>query len=368
MKKIGIVFGGTSVEHDVSVITGVMISNTLNKEKFDAVPIYVDKDGKWFTGEELLNVENYKDLQYKRLTQVSFIEGDSTLYFVKGKKIKPYCVLSACINCLHGERGEDGALCGILNMCKVPLASPDILPSAISINKAVSKIVFKGLNVKTLPCFKIKNIDDIDKIKEKLVFPVIVKPNKLGSSIGIKKADDINELYAFVLEALRYDDTAIVEKCLSNFTEINCAAYSGVDKKTVVSLCERPVGKEEILSFSDKYQGGDREFPAKIPIKLSNKIQAITKKVYEELEFTGVIRIDYFIIDGEVYLNEINAVPGSLAYYLFKDTLKEFSFILEEEIKRAEKDYALSTTLKKEFKSSILDIKGIKGGKVKKRL
>ena len=364
MKNIAVFFGGVSVEHDVSVITGVLTLNSISKTYYNAVPVYVDSDGKWYTGEVLCDVDFYKSIDYKKIKPVTIVSGVNKLYTVKGRRLKELCTLSVGINCMHGERGEDGSLSGLLKMCGVPLASPDILSSAISMDKYVTKTVLKGLGVKTLPCVIFKD-NNFEEIEEKLNYPVIVKPSKLGSSIGIKKATNREELKFAINYAKRFGEKIIVERCLENFTEINCAVYKGADGKIKTSECERPVGKDEFLSFDDKYSCGGREFPANIPEEISGKIKTIAEKVYRELDFTGVIRIDFMISGKSVYLNEINSVPGSLAYYLFCDTLKEFSKMLTEMISLSEKNFAIDMTLQKKFNSSVLNITG---GKSSKRL
>ena len=196
------------------------------------------------------------------------------------------------------------------------------------------------------------------------VMPPNFSPNTGGSSIGVRRAENERELSEAAAYALRFGKTAVIEPCLTGFTEINCAAYRG-EKGIRVSECERPVGRGEVLSFKDKYQTGTREFPANIPSELSDKIKSITEKVYEKMGFSGIVRADYFISGEKVYLNEINAVPGSLAYYLFTDTLAGFKDILTELIGVCVKDFSESGTLQRNYDSGIL--RAI-GGKSAKRL
>lgn len=363
MKQIAIFFGGASVEHDVSVITGVMTLNTVDKEKFRPIPIYVDESGKFFTGEKLFDPDGYRSLDVKTLTEVCLLPGDNVLYSVKkGRKIKKVCSLSAAVNCMHGERGEDGALAGLLELCGVPLASPDIAASSVCMDKAISKIFMKGLNVKTVPGVCVTSVDDLKKIK-KPKFPVIVKPAKSGSSIGIERAFNEEELFTATSKALRYSERVVIERLITGFTEINCAAYRASDGKIVVSECERPVGVSEVLSFEDKYGGGTREFPANIASDQSREVRKITEKVYESLNCNGLIRVDYIIKDDVIYLNEVNTVPGSLAYYLFCDTFKDFSKVLSEVVAVSEAKFAKSETLIKSFSSGILKGMPTKGAK-----
>lgn len=367
MKNIAVFFGGTTVEHDVSVITGVLTLNSLDKIKYNGIPIYIHTDGLWYTGERLRDLDDYKNLDLKKLEQVTIVSGNDYLYkVVKDKKIKPLCKIACAINCLHGERGEDGSLAGLLKMCEIPLASPSLLPSSVSIDKCFTKIVMKGLKVKVLPSVTLTSSDDINAVTEKFEYPVIVKPNLLGSSVGITKAQNDEELLNSILFALRFGEKVIVEPLLLDYKEINCAVYS-CDNRIIVSNCERPIGKGEYLTFSDKYTGGKRIFPADIPKKTADKIKSITEKVYRALDFNGVIRIDYFVKGEEIYLNEINSVPGSLAFYLFSDTLSGFTKMLEKMIIDAERKSAKSTTLNRNYSSGILSFGGSKGAKTKNR-
>lgn len=367
MKNIAVFFGGTTVEHDVSVITGVLTLNSLSATKYNSVPVYIHTDGLWYTGESLKDLDDYANLNIKKLQQVTVVAGKDFLYAViKGKKLKSICNLSAAINCLHGERGEDGCLAGLLAMCAIPLASPSILPSAISIDKCFTKTVMKGLKIKTLPYVTLTPNDDIKKVTEKFNFPIIIKPAYLGSSVGIHTAENKNELASGVADAFRFGEKVIIEPKISDYKEINCACYFD-GRKVIVSECEQPIGKGDYLSFEDKYTQGKRVFPADISKDLSDRIKTITEKVYLALNFNGVIRIDYFVKGEEVLLNEINSVPGSLAFYLFSDTLKGFSEMLDKMISESQSRFARSTTQSRKFSSGILSFGGSKGAKGKKK-
>ncbi|MBQ6980737.1 MAG: ATP-grasp domain-containing protein [Clostridia bacterium] len=360
MKSIAVFFGGVSVEHDVSVITGVLTCNSLDKS-YSCVPIYVDRTGEWFTGESLLDPDNFTRLDYKKLTRVSLISGSNVLYAVRGKKFKQLCVISAAINCMHGERGEDGSLAGVLKMSGIANASSDVYPSALAMDKTLTKRALKGI-VKTLPYVFTESVKQIEEMALPFDYPVIVKPVFGGSSIGVKIAENKDELSRAVGYALRFGKRVIVEPCLKDFTEINCAAYKNVSG-IKVSECEMPVRRTDYLTFADKYESGKRVFPADIPQKISDKIKKITEKVYDIFGFNGVIRIDYFLKDDTVYLNEINSVPGSLAYYLFSDTLAGFTEMLDELLEVARINFAEDNTVKKTYDSGILSSVGSKSAK-----
>ncbi len=367
MKNVAVFFGGQSVEHDISVITGVLTLNALNREKYNAIPVYIHTDGKWYTGESLFDLDNFKTLRTEKLSKVMFLGGDNTLYKIKGRWVKAICPISVGINCLHGERGEDGSLSGLTNMCSIPLASPDILSSSVSMDKAFTKTVMRGLKIKTLPSVTVKCVGEYENVKSKIKYPVIIKPVRSGSSIGIKVAKTDAELKDAINYGLKFGDRVIAEPFLKDFIEINCACFNDGDGKVYVSELEQPVGRAEILTFSDKYENGKRIFPAKLDKELTDKIRSITKKIYQELNFSGVIRIDYLVVGETVYLNEINSVPGSLSYYLFCDTLSEFSTMLDKLISGAEKAHAKAQTFQKRYDSGVLCSFGSKGAKQKRQ-
>ena len=359
MKKIAVIFGGKSPEHDVSVITGVMTANAL-KEVYDVFPVYAQKSGEFIYDKSFFDLKNIVDKNFKKAKKVFFLPSDSNLYFLSGKKHISLGAVSCIVNCMHGGAGENGSLSGYFNIADIPTTSSPLVSSGVSMDKEFTKIFLKSIGVKTLP-YKVFD-GDYDKITKSLLYPVIVKPSSLGSSIGINKAENDRELKNAILEAKRYDDKIIIEKYAENKTEINCAVYK-TEKGVFVSECEMPDSENKFLSFEDKYVLGKRLFPAPISKKLSDKIKSISKKVYLSLGFSGIIRIDYILCGGEVYLNEINSVPGSLSYYLFCETFSSFTEILQGVINAAIKEHNKKTTLITSFESDILKIGKGKGGK-----
>ena len=332
MKTIAVFFGGNSTEHDVSCITGVLTTNGIDKSKYKVIPVYIARTGEWYTGKTLNDVSLLKKPNVKTLDRVAFIGGDNALYRLKKGKVKKIDNVSAGVVCLHGVNGEDGALRGYLNMCGVAVVGADLAPSSVAMDKIYTKLVLKALGIKTLPYAIYDDDIPIENFEEKLGYPIIVKPVSQGSSIGVNKATDRKELIKSINKAKKFDDKILLEKCAEDFYEINCAVYS--DEHGVnVSACEMPKTNNNFLTFEDKYLGGERLFPAPISEKISSKIQSIAKKIYTDMYFSGVIRVD-FIVSGEVFVNEINSVPGSMAYYLFADTLTGLSEMLDELIER----------------------------------
>ncbi len=375
MRSVLVFFGGKSVEHDVSIITGVLTLNSLDKGIYEPIPIYVDRTGVWLTGEELFDISNFKENKFKKLKRVTLLAGSNYIYYVDKNRLKKGSVIYSAINCMHGLNGEDGSLIGILKMSNISFASPDMFGSSLSIDKDYTKIFLSGIGVEKLPYVRILRSNFYEKketairlIERKFDYPVIIKPANLGSSIGISTAKDRKALLVSLDSAFLYDDKVIVEKELKSFKEINCGAYKLKDK-IIVSECEEPITKNEILSFNDKYlgykTGSNKKFPAEIPKETRDKIRAITEKIYRKADFSGIIRIDYILSGGKIYVNEINTVPGSLAYYLFVDTLKDFSSLLENLIEEGVKKQSDYEKRKFLYSSNILNGFGSKSGKFK---
>ena len=361
MKNIAVFFGGQSVEHDVSVITGVLTLNAL-KKGYSVLPIFIDRGGEWYFGENLLDVDFFKNINYKKLEKVTILPWCNRLYKIKGKKHIPICEISAVINCIHGERGEDGSLSGLLKLSGIPLASPDLLPSSLFMDKHATKIFLKGLKIPTLSYQTASSVEDGLEATKQLGYPLVVKPKSGGSSIGVSTAKNEKELKKGLYTALLYDEQVIIEPMLEDFIEINHAVYRS-GNQIVSSYLEQPLGKSGVLSFDDKYSVGKRIFPAKLDKKLEEKIKKITEKIYSTLNMTGVIRIDYFVKDGKVWVNEVNTVPGSMAYYLYSNKTEDFLKMLDKLIKTAIERKEKDGTLIKEFKSGILNVTGSKGSK-----
>lgn len=372
MKNVLIFLGGTAPERDVSVITGVLTANSLDKDLFNPIVVFMSGDGRLYVGKDLSDLDFYKTKDLKKCRQATLVVGDDRLFVVKGKKILPYCAADCAINCLHGGEGEGGALSGLLKSCRIPFASPDIYPSALSIDKHFTKLALKALGISFVDYVRVKREGFFARgesvartIGTRLGYPVIVKPATLGSSIGIKRANDDNELFAALCGAFEYDGKAICEKYLPGARDLNCAAYSD-GEKIVVSEVEEAVTAHDILTFDDKYGGskggGARRFPADIPAEKSSAIRETVRKIYSEYDFCGLVRFDFLLAGGKVYLNEINSVPGSLAYYLFCNKISEFSKILGKLVTDAEKRRREERGRIHDFPSAVLsgDWKSIK--------
>lgn len=336
-KNIAVVFGGKSCENEISIITGVMAVNLLDPERYAAFPVYLSQAGEFYTGAALSDASSFRREGYLQKGKKALFCGQN-LCTVHKNKIKTVAKIDCVLNCCHGMGGEDGALSSLLDLNGIPNASPDAAPSALFMDKTLTKLVAKALGVKTAPYFRIgeeeyrkRGAFALRVIEERLGYPVIVKPARQGSSIGITVAEDRARLVAAIQAGFAYDDLLIAEKYFERRREINCACYKSGDKY-VVSPCEEPKTEHKFLTFGDKYLGGGKEhasqFPADLPRATAETVQGITRMLYRRLRLRGVVRADFLVVGKDVYFNEMNTVPGSLAWYLFCDKLSDFKEML----------------------------------------
>ncbi len=337
-QKVAVIFGGVSNESEISVITGTMACNILENGGKEVLPVFISREGKFYAGEKLSDIKTFKNGGYLKCNAALIADGGAYLLNARGK-IKKHIPVDCVLNCCHGGYGEGGGLSGICAAANLPLAGAGMFESSAFMDKYLTKILLGGLGVKTAPCLYIRQKSA--HVCDKVSFPAIVKPVSLGSSIGIARVENAEELKAALDCAFTYDNAVIVEKFLENRREINCAAYFANDE-IHVSACEEAVTQGDILSFEDKYQGGGRSvIPADIPPETADHIRGITHNVYRKLNMRGIVRFD-FIISDDIYLSEVNTVPGSLAYYLFSKSFKDFYSVLDSVLKQAERDFARS--------------------------
>lgn len=380
MKKVGVFFGGRSVEHEISIISAVQVMKAMDKAKYEVVPVYISKEGVWYTGPQLMyinNFKNYKNLM-KNVTKVmpSMNAGEGTLMsypegFLKSSKV--VSKLDVILPVFHGTYGEDGCFQGIFEVMGIPYAGCGVAAAAITMNKSFTKEICSAINIPVIASYKIdsdgwfreKNTH-IGNIEAKFSYPVIVKPDDLGSSIGVSKAGNKQELENAIDLAASFTNNILVERCVTAIKEVNCSVAE-IGNDIQVSECEEPVIiGNELLSFDEKYMNADssgegmagtkRKIPANISAQQKNDIQAYAAKIFRHLNCSGVCRIDFILdeSDQSVYLNEINTIPGSLAFYLWEATGKKFDTLLSELIETAIKRFARNSKTKKTFKSNVL--------------
>lgn len=336
-RNIAVIFGGISNENEISVITGTMAANVLKSGGDTVIPLYISQRGEIFTGEELADINSFKDGKFSSFPRAIVAKGGIYALNKKGRP-KKFVKVDVALNCCHGGWGEGGGVCGLFALNGIPLASAGMFESAAFMDKYYTKLVLTSLGVKVAPFVYIRGLNELS-VAEQLGFPQIVKPAKLGSSIGIERADNSEQLEEAVMSAFFYDDGVLCEKYLENRREINCAAYFS-EGRVITSECEEAVTGGDILSFEDKYAGGGKSIlPADIPEAISNEIKSITQNVYSKLNMRGIVRFDYILSEDAVYLSEVNTVPGSLSYYLLSSGFKNFYPVLQAVIVQALEDF-----------------------------
>ena len=387
--KVGVFFGGRSVEHEISVISALQAINAIPTEQYDVIPVYISKQGRFYTGSELLNPKNYKDIAglLGRSTEVYLRPelGNGKLYKAKAPLFgKDYVTeLDVVFPVLHGTNGEDGNFQGLIELTGLPYVGCNTLSSANGMDKITMKMILResGIPVIDYVWFTdkqwTKSRDEmIAAVEEKIGYPAIVKPANLGSSVGISPAADRAALIKAIETAKQYTTRIIVEHMVTELKEINCSVLGSSDD-CEASVCEEPIKSGEILSYEDKYMGGSkgaaskgmqstrRQIPADLPAETTAEIQRLACETFRVLSCEGVSRID-FIIDGangEVYVNEINEIPGSLSFYLWEATGVSFAELTDRLIKQAlrrKREQSLKTV---SYDQNIFSLGGgIKGG------
>lgn len=351
-RNIAVIFGGISNENEISVITGTMAANVLKSGGDTVIPLYISQQGETYTGDGLCDIVNFKDGKYKEFPRAVVANGGIYTLNKRGRPRK-FVGIDVALNCCHGGLGEGGGVCGLFALNSIPLASAGMFESAAFMDKYFTKLVLNSLGVNTVSYAYIRRPTDI-QAAEALGFPVIVKPAKLGSSIGVQCAENVEELKSALEAAFFYDDGVIVEKYIEDRREINCAAYFA-NGKVVTSDCEEAFTGGDILSFDDKYAGGGKSIlPADIPQSTSEEIKNITAEVYKKLNMRGIVRFDYIISGPQIYVSEINTVPGSLSYYLLSNGFKDFYPVLQAVIIQALEDFS-SAAEKKILTTGILN-------------
>ncbi|MDE5750355.1 MAG: D-alanine--D-alanine ligase [Duncaniella sp.] len=357
--NIGVFFGGRSTEHEISILSASQAMAAIDREKYDVTPIYISKQGRYYTGDALMDVKNYKNIPalLEKCTQV-YMEpsyGDYNLYRVKkGMFSNPVVTtLDVAIPVLHGSNVEDGIFEGVLESIGIPYAGCNTLASANGMDKITMKMILRecGIPVVEYVWFTdkewfAKRDELIARIEEKIGYPVIVKPANLGSSVGIGRAGDREQLIQKVEEAEKYSSRLIVEHMVDAIQEINCSVLGDCDEYQS-SVLEEPIKSAEILSYTDKYMGGtkgaqgmqasQKRIPAELPADVTERIQYLAGETFRVLGCHGVSRVD-FIIDGDhgnIYVNEINPIPGSRSFYLWEASGIPFAQLMDRLVKLA---------------------------------
>ena len=382
--KIGLFFGGNSTEHEVSIVSALQAAEFFDKTKYDIVPIYITKDNRFFVSEFTGKIEEYKNIKslLEKSNQVLLVKNGKKVDLIKypfkflGNKIYDYIDIAFPI--VHGTNVEDGTLQGMLNMLGIPYVGCDVYSSAVGMDKYAMKCILKENNK-----FKyLENSNDVkNEIKSKFNYPVIVKPFNLGSSVGIRIAKDDYSLEDALDYAFGFSYKLIVEPAITSIKEVNCSVLGDIES-AVASECEQPIGSGEILSYQDKYESSSgkktgssnakgtmeslsRKLPADIDENTRETIRNMAVDTFKTLGCNGVARIDFIIDEKEnkIYVNEINTIPGSLSFYLWKAVGMDYPDLLEKLIQLAIKRTREQEDIIFSFDSNILSLVNLSGSK-----
>ena len=387
--NLGVIYGGPSTEHEISIISAVQAMNNIDDDKYEVIPIYLSKDSVMYSGEKLLDMATYKDLNNmdKVCKRVIITKRNNEFVLVKDKfPFNIVAKIDIMLPVMHGYNTEDGCIAGYLETLGIPYCESDIYASVIGQDKVFQKEILKANGIPVVDYtyfYDYEFIEDSDRIIKKisslLKYPVIVKPSRQGSSIGIKIAKDKNSLINAIEEAINYDDKILVEKVVTNMTELNCSVL-GNNGNYEPSLIEQVYGSDEILSFKDKYMSSGsskrsgskgmasagRQVPADIADKMTKLIEETSVKACYALNTSGIVRIDYLLDkdDNKVYLNELNITPGSLSFYLWDPKGVKYTELLNKIIDCGIEKYKKKKKKTSSFQTNVLSsFKGSKGVK-----
>lgn len=388
--NIGVFFGGRSTEHEISVISASQAMHAVNRDRFDVTPIYITKDGRWFTGDALLDVAQYRDTKalLEKCQEVFMrpVYGDYNLYREKksifGKpSLDVVTRLDVIIPVLHGSNGEDGIFEGVLETIGIPFAGCNTLSSANGMDKITMKQILQANDIPVVDYvwftdkqWFAQRDELIAKIEDKIGYPVIVKPANLGSSVGIGRAATREELIECVSTAEKYSTRIIVEDMVEQLQEINCSVLGDCDEH-IQSVLEEPIKTGDFLSYEDKYMGGSKgtkgmqasqkRIPAELPEAETERIKFLAGETFRVLSCHGVSRVDVIVdrATRDIYVNEINTIPGSLSFYLWEASGITFDKLMERLVSLAVKRKREQSMKTVSYDQNIFALGGgVKGG------
>lgn len=388
---VGLFFGGESVEHEVSVISALQALRHFDRNKYSVLPVYISRDGAFYTGESVGRIEEYRDIPalVKKSTRVLPLREGNRVELLPfgrfGLKRKPLAVLDLAFPVVHGTNVEDGALQGYFRTLGLPFAGSDVGPSALGMDKFAQKVLYAASGLPVLPALRFRIGEDraamTGRIGEKLGFPLIVKPLDQGSSVGIRLVKGLEELDDALDEAFSFSPQVLAEKAVQPLRELNCAVL-GDREEARASEVEEPVMGDEILSYRDKYEGGGkapaggakgmgglkRLLPAPISPELRERVQSLALRAFRALDLSGVARIDFLMNaeTEEIWVNEVNTCPGSLSFYLWEAEGLKYSALLDRMVslalkrERERKSFhsAIDTGILKNFSGGAKGTKG----------
>lgn len=383
--QLAVLFGGKSVEHEISIISAIQAIKHLDTEKYDIIPVYMTKDQEMYTGELVAKIESYRDIENlkKKSRRVVMINDKDTTYIIEHPFTKSFKKLKKQIDVVfpivHGTNVEDGTLQGFLKTLGVPFVGCGVFSSAIGMDKYAMKEILRGAGLPVLDGaiftkqeYFASSENVCNKIVERFGYPVIIKPVNLGSSIGISKANDIDELKEALDLAFSFAPKILAERAITSLREINCSVVGDMDEAEA-SECEEPLNATTILSYEDKYLGSgsknktgessgmaslSRQIPANISPEMRADIQKLAIDTFHALECNGISRIDLMIDcdENKVYVNEINTIPGSLSFYLWEPLGISYTKLLDKLIQLALKKQRDEKGISYAFDTNVLSM------------
>jgi D-alanine-D-alanine ligase len=388
---VGVAFGGRSVEHDVSIITGLQALAVL-QERHRAMPIYIARSGRWYTGEALKDLAVYQqdggeggwdtdseevsfDLHNGRLLRV--VEGGSLL---RGRKTPEPVALDAIVLATHGTQGEDGCLQGALELAQIPYVGPPVGAAAAAMDKVLTKAVLAQAGLPALAHLALRreqwdaSRDDCRRrASEAFGFPLYIKPASLGSSVGVSRCESESELADALELAFELDRVCLLEPAAQGGIEVNCSVIGRPGEQPRASVCEQPLASDGTLSFEDKYmssgkaegmKSAQRLIPAPIPQALAERVRELACSAFTAFGCAGVTRVDFLIDEQEhVWINELNTIPGSFSFYLWEPAGVPFADLMDELLDLALADHAEKQRTTTVFDTNLLALRSA-GGKV----
>ncbi len=389
-RTVGVVFGSRSVEHDVSIVTAQQVMRALRPEKYDVVPIYITREGRWLTGDSLRDLKTFQvenvadmlgvqDVLLSPDTQHHGLILNPVSGLFSRSKVRHLDVVFPVV---HGSHGEDGTLQGLCELANIPYVGAGMLAAAVTRDKIMLKALLGGQGIPVVPHVAFTRQEWIAepdailaRIESELGFPAFVKPASLGSSIGVARPANATEARNYINIAANFDRRILVEKAVEDAVEINCALLGNESPRA--SVLEQPITWEEFLTYEEKYmrregaagmKGAERKIPAPISEELTQRIQELAVHAFRLVDGRGTARVDFLVREeaNEVFLNEINTMPGSLAFYLWQEEGMTPADVVDELIRLALEAHAEKRKTVYNYKTDLLahaTAHGLKGVK-----
>jgi D-alanine-D-alanine ligase len=389
-QTVGVIFGSRSVEHDVSIVTAQQVMQAMSPAKYEVVPIYITRSGKWLTGPSLSDLKTFQTASIEELMGIkdTIISPSVQHHGMITPPVAGYLArnalrrLDVIFPAVHGTHGEDGTLQGVFEMADLPYVGCGVEASAIANDKIATKAVLREHGIPVIDYVAFRRHDwlaDRDAVMERIEemgYPLFIKPATLGSSIGIGRPTDRQTAIASIDVALNFDRRIVVERAMTGAMEVNCAILGNAEPRP--SLLEQPISFEEFLTYEEKYmrggaadgmKGAERKIPAPLPDDLTTRIRQLAVEAFKAIDGRGTARIDFLVKDGQPYVNEINTMPGSLAFYLWQAEGMTPAMVVDELIRLAVEAAADKRRTMYDYKTGLIDhasARGLKGLKAMK--